>query len=966
MGIGDIERLRRDIGNLFAERKSVLERFLSEAEFAAGLSRLYPSRAGRWGRLIERACGLVGEAIASGKSDRIGRAVNSAEEVLAPIGKTAKRYTIHCVGHAHIDMNWQWSWPETVAVTNDTFITVLKLMDEFPDFCFSQSQASVYEIARDHNPELFDQIRRRVAEGRWEVTAAHWVEGDKNLASGESLARHLLYTRRFFAEHFGLEPQDVPIDWEPDTFGHACTIPTIVAAGGVTRYYLCRGGRGERPAVFWWRGPDGSRVLVYLDRSWYNDHIGPHNVKTMLDFCEQTGLTDWMCVYGVGDHGGGPTRRDLARCGELNRWPIFPNFRFSTTGQYYSILEKRGDELPVFDGELNFEFTGCYSSQSAIKQANRLAENQLEEAEAAAVLAHRIVGRHYPDDDLREAWINTLFGHFHDILPGSGVRATREYQLGLLQKTLATTGMVKTHSLRAMAEAVDTSFSGDQDACTCPLGSGSRAFGAGVGRGAWLGEISSASHAADGWRAFVVFNPTTWKRTEVVTVSVWDFDSSGEDGDERDFVVRLPDGRVIPAQVISKGHYWGHDYVDLAFPVSVGPLGYYACVIERGKAEGFDRGVWSSSTFSGDAGERRFVGGCGMENEHLSVAFDKLTGGIISLVDKGTGRDLADGSQPMGVLEYVLERAGAMSAWVIGDTQRCVCPLELESFGPGLSGPNVASVVAKLKVNESTISVTYTLRADEPWLEIDVSAMWVERGGSEVGTPSLRMRFPLALSNARGRYEVPFGSIERDLNCGEEVPSLRWADVSGKVLGTNATAGCTLVNDCKYGHSLDGSTLRLTLIRSSYEPDRLPEIGEHTIRMGLIPRGGRAAVADLSRLGASFNHRLEVVSTDIHKGTLPARGAAIMSVRPANVIVSCVKKTEKEDALMFRLFETDGKAATAKVRLDDALLGKVTEVVEADLLERPVKNSTAVVTRDGFGVEVKAHGITTVKAALEK
>ena len=191
-----------------------------------------------------------------------------------------------------------WPWPETVAVTNDTFTTVLKLMDEFPDFRFTQSQASVYALTKKYNPELFEQIRKRVAERRWEVAAVHWVEGDKNLASGEALAHHLLYTRQFVKEHFGLEPEDSAIDWEPDTFGHAETMPAIVARAGVRHYYMCRGGSFEKPPVFQWEAPDGSRVLVNYETAWYLNRIGPHLAKTVIEFSKQTGLKDWRAPSG--------------------------------------------------------------------------------------------------------------------------------------------------------------------------------------------------------------------------------------------------------------------------------------------------------------------------------------------------------------------------------------------------------------------------------------------------------------------------------------------------------------------------------------------------------------------------------------------------------------------------------------------------------------------------------------------
>lgn len=143
----------------------------------------------------------------SGSLEELRLAIGAMEASLADIGQAAKKYTIHCVGHGHIDMNWMWSWPETVSMTHDTFASVLNLMDQYPDFIYSQSQASVYAAIEKHHPQMFEAIQQRVKEGRWEVTAAHWVEGDKNLASGESLCRHLLYTRDYFADRFDLKPE---------------------------------------------------------------------------------------------------------------------------------------------------------------------------------------------------------------------------------------------------------------------------------------------------------------------------------------------------------------------------------------------------------------------------------------------------------------------------------------------------------------------------------------------------------------------------------------------------------------------------------------------------------------------------------------------------------------------------------------------------------------------------------------
>ena len=952
-----VEPLRHDLSRAAAADRHLTERFAAQIEFAEGLARLVGRAGGRWKKLLAEAVEIVTAAVSAGGPGRLAAAVDRAERVLAPIGKVAKQYTVHCVGHGHIDMNWMWSWPETVAVTNDTFTTILKLMDEFPEFCFTQSQASVFAIARDYHPELLAQVQQRVAEGRWEVAAAHWVEGDKNLASGESLARHLLYTRRFVAETFGLAPDDQPLDWEPDTFGHAITIPAIDARGAVRRYYMCRGGAWDKPRVFWYRSPDGSRILVYLDATWYNDQITPAAAQKLLAFCEQTGIQDYMLVYGVGDHGGGPTRRDLRCARDMNTWPIFPSFKFTTTGPYYELLERHADRWPVVDRELNFEFTGCYTSQSLIKRNNRFGENAMAEAETAAALAWRALGRAYPTDAIRAHWVHVLFGHFHDILPGSGWPQTRRYSDGMFQRVAAAASQITTQSLRALAAEVGTSFAGAIEASELPSECEPIALGAGAGRGTLTGGLSSAAHVAAGPRPFVVFNPTAAPRAGVVQATVWDTADEASDPKNREFLVRTSDGRTMPAQKLASGHYWGHDYVDLAVPVSVGSLGHAAFAIDDGAAADHAPGV----TCTDDPprhlsyGDRNPV----LENAHLRMRFDALTGGVTELIDKASGRDLADPARPLGVLEYVRERPGGMSAWTIHSLAECRCPLPLDTWECRSSGPHVAAMRARLRIADSSASVTYTLRADEPWMEITIETRWVERGGPQVGIPGLRMRFPLALTQATGRYEVPFGAIGRDLSGGEEVPSLRWADVTGPA-ADGKRAGCAVLNDCKYGHSLDGSTLRVNLLRSSYEPDPLPEIGDHTIRLAVVPHGKRLPDAELIRLGAAFNHPLHVVSTDVHEGRLPPADEAL-TCTPASVVVSSVKKAEDDDALIVRLYETAGKATVARVTLDKGLLGEVGEATEVDLLERPVKPSGATATASGFTVKLDAYAIASVK-----
>ena len=945
------------MGAASAKARHELERFLGQARFAEGLCGLYVSRAPRWRPLIDRAAQAVSSGIGSGSARSVRAAVRRAEEIMAPIGKSAKRLTVLCAGHAHIDMNWMWSWPETVSVTNDTFLTVLRLMDEYPEFCFTQSQASVYAIVADHNPELLGRIRRRVAEGRWEVAASHWVEGDKNIGGHESMCRHLLYTRRYMRELFGLEPEDVPIDWSPDTFGHAHTVPTYLTRGAVTRYYCCRAGRHgpERPAAFRWQGPDGSEVLVFRDPAWYNGIITPDVGKGALGFLRETGLRTSLFVFGVGDHGGGPTRRDIERALDMDTWPIFPNVRLSTTAPFYKALERVREKLPVLDCELNFEFEGCYTSQSLIKKINRLAEERLCDAETAAGLTWAALGRDYPTARLREGWQDTLFSHFHDILPGSGVHGTRTYAHGLFQKTAAMTHTVETQALRALAARIDTRTAAAPGPAALPPSQMHSRLGAGVGFGTETGALSPTDPGTgQGARPFMVFNPCATGRGGVVVATLWDNPPPSALGGAENALRHLnfsalgPDGARSPAQIVGHGDYWGHEYVRVAFPVATVPgLGYALyTVVEEETSEG---------------AKMVSKGPLAFENEFISVELDATTGGVRSLVDRASGLDLVDPARPACVLYYAVERPHDMTAWRIDETGPEQALKVRDAIRRTDWGPHVASAEVKLRANESDFTLRYELRMGDPVLRVTLDGMWVERGGPEIGVPCLKVVFPLALSGAGARYEIPFGAIERDLNGGEELPALRWAQVGGRI--GRRKAGCLVISDSKHGHALDGNELRMSLIRSSYEPDLLPEIGRHTVRLGLHPFAGDLSVARAVSLAAARSHDLRVVATDVHEGDLTADGA-FLGIGPESVVLCSLKKAEAEDALVLRMYETAGKPATARMQFNPAMLGAPVEAVETDIMERPLAESTARISGDTVLVDVPARGIATVLVRL--
>ncbi|HOX05447.1 MAG TPA: glycoside hydrolase family 38 C-terminal domain-containing protein [Planctomycetota bacterium] len=951
------------------EARAELERFLAEEEFARGLCELHPREATGWKRLLSRARELVAKAVEGGSAASLQRAVREAEKLLAPVGRAARGCTVHLVGHAHIDMNWMWGWPETVAVTNDTFGTVLRLMDEYPEFRFSQSQASVYAIIEQHNPEMLARIKRRVAEGRWEVTASHWVEGDKNLAGGEALCRHLLYTRRYMQELFGLKPEDVNIDWSPDTFGHAATVPSYLVRGGVKYLYLHRPGiyLKSKPGAFWWKAPDGSRVLVRNDmKLGYNGTIGPGIVPHCLAFLRETGARDWMFVYGVGDHGGGPTRRDILRGLDMADWPVFPKVEFSTARAFYQRLEAQGAKLPTLDTELNTEFAGCYTTQTLIKKDNRFAECKLADAEAAAALAWAALGRDYPGAAFTEGWRDTLFSHFHDILPGSGVHDTRTYTHGLFQKTAAATGMIETQALRALAAAVDTSAAKAGDLSGTPAPMVASGLGAGVGFASADGRIDASEQSSgQGDRPFVIWNPSSWERREVVEATVWDNcpKNVGTALKDRSFAVRGPDGVVRPAQKVKSGDYWGHQYVAVAFPVEVPALGYALYTVFEGEAPAAGDAVRQTGEVHHCTYARNERAREGLENDLIRMELDPATGGIRSLVEKASGAELVSPERPAPALEFAVERPHGMSAWCIENAGPPE-PVQALAMRRKLSGPHRASLEVDLAVRQSKFTLTYELRAGDPRLHIHLAGVWFERGTPETGVPALALALPLDLADAKARYEIPFGAVGRDLNRREELPALNWAMVTGR--SRRGRAGVVLANDSKHGHSLDGSTLRLTLIRSSYDPDILPEIGEHQVRLMLLPFAGALADSRAVRAGGELNHPLRTVGTDVHKGKLPEK-AALLSVEPANVVLSGFKKAEDSDSLVVRVYETAGRKTTARLRFDRQVLGAAAGAAETDVLERPLgKSSAKKAGADAVTVAVPAHGIATVVVKLKR
>jgi alpha-mannosidase len=931
-----------------------LRRIGLQLAYAGELAKDHPEFA----QCVREAEATVAEYAGDGQG--LESLADRVEATLAPLATAAKRNTIHLVGHGHIDMNWMWSWPETVATTHDTFASVLDLMRRYPEFTYSQSQASVYALTEQYHPAMFEEIRQRVREGRWEVSAAHWVEGDKNLAAGESIARHLLYTRAYFQDRFGLSPEDVPVDWEPDTFGHAHTIPTILAQAAVKYYYCCRPGGGhhhdrigdERPPLFWWQGPDGARVLVNREVTWYNSYvnIGDDYAAPMVRFARRTGLSHWLNVYGVGNHGGGPTRSEIEYYKETQAWPIWPTVQFSTAKAYFEAIEAEilsGVEVPVLDHELNFEFTGCYTSQSAIKRANRFGENYCLEAEGLSLVQKAVAGTEPDTGLLKEAWIPVLFNQFHDILPGSGVAATREHAVALFQEVAAKTGAVKREALKALGSRLNTAAlipqtpEGQQERQDLEAGQVNDPYQAGVGQGAHVSGMSAAKGGGKRFQPVLIYNPLPWDRTEIVIIHLYDLDFPAHR-----IVATDESGKTSPTLPLyhspNTWQDWGHikDTV-LLKAENVPAFGYKTYLIHEGVADEQPEAVHVES-------ERDFAA------PEIRVRFDRDRCGfeITSDVEGQLGRQ--------GVWSLVNERPRGMTSWMLGAEVAPPSPLVAKGYEIRGAARNeatdliISSSFAYVIKQEFEVPgtrsklVTHSVvQTGRPRVDVVAEVDWREIGDQDAGIPGLVVDFHVNVQGDQALYESPMGTVLRTLHQGEEVPTLRFAHLPEN--------GLTLLQDSKYGHARRHDGLRMRVVRSSFDPDHAPEVGKSTLRYSVVLHDAPPSPADLVRLGAEWNHPLLVTATTLQHGDLPSHASFGQDLGSDAVLVS-VKPGERGGSVL-RFVNTADVEAVGSARLNAALLGA--EATQVDLLERPVPGAVEV-DGDTLSVPVAPRSIASV------
>jgi alpha-mannosidase len=812
-------------------------------------------------------------ALSGGNQAAFDRSLRAAQEKLQALNPWLKQFSIHATGNSHIDMAWLWPWTETVEVVRNTFTSVLELMQEFPEFTFTMSSVRTYDWMEEKYPALFEQIRQRVREGRWEPIGAMWVEPDLNMPDGESIVRQLLVGKRYFQKEFGV---DVRTGWNPDSFGYNWQLPQIYKKSGMDFFVTQKIAWGDTThfpySLFWWEAPDGSRVLTYFPHDYVNGIEPQKMARDLADFEKKTGgFPDMMHLYGVGDHGGGPTRSMLEAA---RHWQdpsaVFPRLSLGPAQPYLDAVAAKvsGMKIPVWKDELYLEYhRGVYTSQAETKKNNRRNEALLLETEKFSALSS-LFGGTYPQKQLNDAWKKVLFNQFHDVLSGSGIHA------------------VYVDAMRDHEEVRRAGHEMLQDS---------------------LAELAAHARTAGPGVPVVLFNPLSWARTDVVEVE------AQFSGPVAALEVRGPSGAPALAEIVSNDAET-HRLLVRFLAEDVPPLGYSVFhLLPVSKAPR----VPSTLVAGADT----------IENEFLRVRVDAKTGCITSLLDKKHNVEALAAGACGNLLQAFVDKPKDYDAWNIDANfeDKKWDLTQAEEVKLVESGPVRAVLRVVKKFQNSTFTQDITLYPHVPRVDVRTTADWHERH------ILLKAAFPLAVRSDTATFEIPFGSIERPTTrrtpaekAKFEVPALRWADLS------DSQNGFSLLNDSKYGYDAHDNVLRLSLLRSPTWPDPEADQGLHHFTYSLYPHGGTWREAGTVRRGYELNVPLLAFVTTPHSGTLPA-SYSFAALEPENLVLTAVKKAEDDDALIFRFYEFAGRQTEAHLKLPPG----ATQAAETNLMEVP-------------------------------
>jgi alpha-mannosidase len=791
-----------------------------------------------------------------------------------------KNRTLHMIGNAHIDPVWLWQWQEGFQEVLATFRSALDRMNEDPDFRFTASSAVFYTWVERVDPEMFAEIQARVAEGRWELVGGWWIEPDCNIPNGESFVRQGLYGQRYFRDRFGITAH---VGFNVDSFGHAATLPQILRKSGLDAYVFLRPGPHEKGLpgrLFRWVSDDGSEVMAfripfeYL--SWGGD-LEPHVRRCAGEM--RAPVDEFACFYGVGNHGGGPTRENLQSVRRLNASPDLPRLVFSTLTAFVDAVKAKAWPLPVVHGELQRHASGCYAAHSGIKYWNRRAEHTLARAEKWSAIASRVTGLPYPAEEFRRAWKAVLFNQFHDIMAGTSLEVAYEDAHHAYGQALT----LADHALNDAVQSLAWNIRIPQDENVKPI---------------------------------AVFNPHPWASCVPVELEVGRIPQGAVLTDET--------GAPVPFQRV-QSHATAGGRSRVAAMIELPPLGYR---VYR---------LWGEDPSVAPTPETMpslIASETSLENDRFRLTFDPETGYLVSLYDKEAGVEVLAGPAACPV---VIDDPSDTWSHDVLRFDKVIGTFHRTRMRVVEQGPVKAVLRVESAYGSSRLIQDFTLYQGHNVIDVHVKLDWRET------LKMLKLRFPANVHFMKVTHSVPYGQIQRPANGEEEpIQGWVDVSGTARGTHTPYGLSVLNDGKSSVDVSLQdiGLTVLRSPVYAHHTPALLDpdtdytyiDQGRQTFTYSLLPHRGSWEEAGTVHRAAELNERpVTLIAAARPEGTLPLADAFLELDRD-NVMVTVLKEAEEGGALILRAYEIMGAQTHATLRFP-----RWHAVIEADFGPSEIK-----------------------------
>ncbi len=805
------------------------------------------------------------------------------------------------IGHTHIDVAWLWPVVETRQKVVRSFSTVLQLMKLYPDYKFMSSQPQLYQFLKEENEEVYNEVKQRIKEGRWEAEGGMWLEADCNLASGESFVRQILFGKQFFSEEFGVDNE---ILWLPDVFGYSAALPQILQKTGIKYFMTTKISWNEYNTLpydtFNWRGIDGSEVFTHFvttsylgnDFMWggytYNGELCAEQIMgTWKNYKNKDINKETYTSFGWGDGGGGPTREMLEQAKVLKKGiKGLPKFEMQMPSEYYTNLYnkvKDNKRLPSWVGELYLEYhRGTYTTMARNKRDNRKSELLYRDVELFSYMANQLGLGEYPKERLNDNWRVILLNQFHDILPGSSIKEVYDVTKIEYEQILSNGQEMLSDSIEKIAVL-----------------------------------------AASKKKSCVVFNQLSFERTDIVAIETNEYFTHATDND----------GVKIPGQ-LKEGEN-GHVFY---FEATIPSMGYKVYELS------------SEKVIKGDM----FVDLQTMENDYFKITFNDDMN-MTSIFDKVNNREVLPKGQVGNQLIVYEDKPYAWDAWDVNIYYKDKSWLinDVEKVEVIEQGPIRAGLKIRRRFLQSVIEQTIYIYKSNKRIDFKTYIDWKQHD------LFVKVTFPIDVNASKATYDIQFGNVERPTHHNTswdyarfEVCAHKWADLSDEGYGVS------LLNDCKYGYDIKDQKMSLSLLKSPTSPNPDADREEHFFTYSIYPHKDTFRQADT--INQAYQLNCPLISHYVEKGKnkLPS-DYSFITIDKENVVIETVKKCEYDRDLIIRVYEAYNKKTNIKFTLAD----KIDKVYDCDLLENIEKEISH--KRTTFTDVIKPYEIKTYKVTFK-